>query len=288
MAILSKRIRTDAALAGIDAALAADVVLCFCGCGRLVDETRPSMYFYAMSCSDFWHASQLESDPAAWRAEQRAGTGDVDLVELELRQLPNPPLVDLHPRPDDGPSPMDMLDGRSRYTGPSPLPGGGEVRRSNVVHRRPAGHRPYVMPDDEPVRVDPGWGNLTARMRRILEGFGIPTREQARELAVQQMAATQQEMAHTIARAAQDGSLMASLEELQLSDERLRARLQADSWSVTYVGGSAFNDVGGGSTWRVDVGRLSEHVRVGPEESHQRVVMACVERLRALQNGRIE
>lgn len=281
MAILSKRIRTDAALAGIDAALAADVVLCFCGCGRLVDETRPSMYFYGMSCSDFWHASQYAPDPAAWRAEQRAGGGDVDLVELELRQLPNPPLVDLHPRPDDGPSPMDMLDGRSRYTG------GRQQPRGNVVHQRQPGGGICVR-DDEPVRVDPGWGNLTARMRRILEGFGIPTREQARELAVQQMAATQQDMAHTIAQAVRDGGLMASLEELQLGDERLRAQLQAESWSVTHVDGSAFNDAGGGSTWRVDVGRLSEHVRVGPDESHQRVVMACVERLRALQNGRIE
>lgn len=109
-----RRSGADAALEAIDAALAADEVLCFCGCGRLVDGTRPSLYFYGMSCSDLWHRSQHHPDPEAWRAQMRAyGPTEDDLVRrAELHDMARPDLIPT----DTVPSALDRLESR-----PSPL-----------------------------------------------------------------------------------------------------------------------------------------------------------------------
>lgn len=116
--MISQRTGTDATLIAIDAALAADVVMCFCGCGQMVDETRPSPYFYSQRCSEFWHLSQRHPDPEAWRAEARAGDG-VSLA-VEFANLSDMPRPNPEPREGDAETAMDRLEPRPSRSTPAP------------------------------------------------------------------------------------------------------------------------------------------------------------------------
>lgn len=245
MSILSKRTGANDTLGDIDRVLnAAEITMCFCGCGRLVDENRPSMYFYGMSCSLFWHASQRRPDPEAWRAEQRAMRLASDEDILTGAAFPGVELPDILPGPGEQPSALDRLDSRPP--------------RSFMVRMR----------------------QMAADMLRM------PTRNDAHAAAMDSFQQMQERLVRDLSHTARNTSLAASLAEVQREDEALRERLRRDTWSVTYVDGSAF--LGGGTAWRVDCGDRSEIVYVEAGQNHQEIVQACVERLRARQNGRLE
>jgi hypothetical protein len=235
VSILSERTGASGTLDDIDRALiAAEETMCFCGCGRLVDRFRPSLYFYGQTCSVFWHLSQQHPDPEAWRAEQRAMDPEdrVYCGPSEGYDMPRPgPL----PGYADPPSAFDRLtradtdlERRTFRRGLTPQ----EQARAQDAADRAAG-RPH------------GW------TERVMEAFRRVVRPPTRE---------------------------------ELRAEQLRA---GGTWSITYVGGGRLDDPAAGTTWRVDVGDLSEFVHVGPNHSHHRIVMACVERLREQQRGRL-
>lgn len=252
MTILSKRVGTAAALAGIDGALvAAEVTMCFCGCGRLVTEDRPSMYFYAQGCHNLWHRSQREDDPEGWRAEWRSVDPDIrEYVEMADAPDPGP----IRPRGTDAPSAMDALDCRSGYRRP-PTPEEQDAtagRPAGFTRRALAAFRDFLTP---PARQEFDRSELVTQSLRALVMDGAELHEHIR--AAQQ------------------------------AEEDARRRMMADTWSITYVA-TEFHTAEGATHWRVDVGDLTEVVRVGPEESHHHIVMGCVNRLREQQRGRLD
>lgn len=139
----TRRSGADDTLIAIDAALAADVVMCFCGCGQMVDETRPSPYFYSQRCSEFWHLSQHHPDPEAWRAEARASDG-VSLA-VEFAHLSDMPRPNPEPREGDTETAMDRLEPRPSRSTPPP---DSFIARARAVIQR-AIHRPPPLSEFE-------------------------------------------------------------------------------------------------------------------------------------------
>jgi hypothetical protein len=266
VSILSERTGASGTLDDIDRALiAAEETMCFCGCGRLVDRFRPSLYFYGQTCSVFWHLSQQHPDPEAWRAEQRAMDPEdrVYCGPSEGYDMPRPgPL----PGYADPPSAFDRLtradtdlERRTFRRGLTPQ----EQARAQDAADRAAG-RPH------------GW------TERVMEAFRRvvrpPTREELRERATVDLRDALAQVMNT-----DTAAVWAQL----AADERAEQLRAGGTWSITYVGGGRLDDPAAGTTWRVDVGDLSEFVHVGPNHSHHRIVMACVERLREQQRGRL-
>lgn len=247
-----RRSGADELLGEIDSALnAAEVTMCFCGCGRLVDETRPSMYFYAQGCHNLWHRSQREDDPEGWRAEWRSVDPDIrEYVEMADAPDPGP----IRPRRTDAPSAMDALDRRAGFRRP-PTP-----EEQDAAAGRPAG--------------------FTRRALNAFRDFLTPPARQEfdrSELVTQSLRALVMD----------GGELREHIRQAQQAEEDARRRLMAETWSITYVS-TDFHTAEGATHWRVDVGDLSEVVYVGPQDSHHAIVMGCVNRLREQQRGRLD
>lgn len=277
----TRRSGADATLAAIDSALSADVVMCFCGCGRMVDGEAPSLYFATQSCSEFWHRSERYPDPPAWRASIRAGADPLrePAFRAELFDMARP---DFTPRPGDGPTALDRLEPRRAIAECPPF----RVTRGHAAHEMPQDeatpHRPEPARElfREPETAQ-SWGTrVVAHVSRALRR---PVPVAAAEFGTAR-AEQREAMARVLRIAIEDGNLMAQLERERRADEQRRQAVEAEMWSVTYMFGGVFSDE---STWHVQVGNLSEYVTVQGSNHHQRV-MESVERLRAQQRGRME
>lgn len=307
---VTARTSTEQALAAIDATLAADEVMCFCGCAHLVTAASPSMYFAAQECSELWHRFADKPDDEAkvlrhnarvlWEANNcrswpgslpHAGRiGDVDDTPVGYSGVT--PWRDLTPAQRR----LWVTMGNRLSRMPQVFPGEAatwrELRdgarawwweRQDAVDRAMAAtewavaaYRDPSHPEHGDVAAQPPTQAPPRFMRRVAQSLRRALGGQAFE--DYQREQLRQHLRDTI------GSGDARLWQALADDEAAQQRLREGQWSFEYLNHDPVQQV---TWWRVWVGCASEDVVVRSGQSHQEIVRASVERIRARQNGRL-